>query len=158
MYPESYGHNPHFPKASDFRVIKNDATLGFGVITYRAFKPGELIAALAGEVITQVTQHSLQIETGLHLLDLYFCGYFLHSCDPNVHLDLNNRTVHAIRCIRPGDYLLMDYAQTEEVLFKQFRCQCDSSNCRGWITGYKERPDEQSIDYQKYLMGCDIVE
>jgi len=47
--------------------------------------------------------------------------------------------VHAIRDIRPGDYLYMDYAQTEDVLFKQFPCSCGSENCRGWITGRREQ-------------------
>jgi hypothetical protein len=32
----------------------------------------------------------------------------------------------------------MDYAETEDTLFKQFPCSCGSSNCRGWITGRKE--------------------
>lgn len=157
MYPECYGHNPLFPKTSDFKIIKRDTTTGLGVITYRSFDPGDLVAMLAGEVITEITQHSLQIEPGLHLLDLYFCGYFLHSCDPNVHLDLSNRKVHAVREIRPGDHLLMDYAQTEEVLFKQFACQCGSVHCRGWVTGYAEQPDLESVEYQEYRSGRRIV-
>jgi hypothetical protein len=32
----------------------------------------------------------------------------------------------------------MDYAETEDVLFKQFPCFCGSPNCRLWITGRKE--------------------
>ncbi|WP_339138175.1 MAG: hypothetical protein WGN25_08090 [Candidatus Electrothrix sp. GW3-4] len=32
----------------------------------------------------------------------------------------------------------MDYAETEDVLFKQFPCSCGSPACRLWITGRKE--------------------
>jgi hypothetical protein len=32
----------------------------------------------------------------------------------------------------------MDYAETEDVLFKQFPCSCAAPNCRGWITGRRE--------------------
>ena len=32
----------------------------------------------------------------------------------------------------------MDYSQTEDILYKQFQCDCGSINCRGWITGKME--------------------
>lgn len=151
MYPECYGPNPLYPSRSDFKIIKRDQTSGLGVITYRSFEPGDLVAALAGETVTEMTQHSLQIEPGLHLLDLHFCGYFLHSCEPNVFLDMQRLLVIAIRPIRPMDHLLMDYSQTEDVLFRQFPCRCGSASCRGWITGRKELPNVNDPAYQQYL-------
>ncbi len=157
MYPECYGYNPLFPSRQDFKIVKRDHTSGLGVITFRSFEPGEVVAALAGEIISQTTQHSLQIENGVHLLDLHFCGYFLHSCDPNVHLDMRNMMVHAIRPIQEGDHLLMDYAQTEDILFRQFRCQCNSGQCRGWITGRAETPDTSSAAYQEFLASRKVI-
>lgn len=157
MYPECYGHNPLYPDRSEFKIVKRDQSSGLGVITFRSFNPGDLVAALAGETVTTVTQHSLQIEKGLHLVDLHFCGYFLHSCDPNVHLDMKNLLVTAIRPIRPHDHLLMDYAQTEDSLFRQFPCQCGSIQCRGWITGRLEKPDENDPAYQQFLQLRKVV-
>ncbi len=157
MYPGCYGYNPLYPSDSDFKVVKRDQTFGLGVITYRSFEPGELVAALAGETVYEMTQHTLQIESGVHLLDLHFCGYFLHSCEPNVHLDMRNLLVHAVRPIRANEHLLMDYAQTEDVLFKQFPCQCGSVQCRGWITGRSEEPNLADPAFQEFMQLRKVV-
>lgn len=157
MYPECYGHNPLYPSHYDFKVVKRDHSSGLGVISYRSFEPGDIVAALAGEIVTEMTQHSLQIEPGVHLVDLNFCGYFLHSCDPNVHLDMQNMLVYAIRPIRPNEHLLMDYAQTEDVLYKQFPCQCGSIQCRGWITGKAEEPAVADSAYQQFCQLRRVV-
>jgi hypothetical protein len=47
-------------------------------------------------------------------------------------------TIVALKDIRANNFLYMDYAETEDILFKQFPCSCGSSNCRGWVTGRKE--------------------
>jgi len=152
MYPECYGFNPLYPSDADFKVGCKDDTSGLGVMTFRAFESGDLIAEFTGELLTEMTQHSLQIEPGLHLSDLYFVGYLLHSCAPNVHLDMQARRAYAIERIRPYEFLTMDYAQTEDRLFRQFPCNCGSPQCRGWITGRLEMPDEMSPLYQQLTM------
>lgn len=149
MYPEHYGNNPMFPKTTDFNVIKKDDAAGYGVMTYKRFRKGELIAEIAGEIITDIRQHSLQIEPGKHLYDTYFTGYLLHSCDPNVFLDMQNMKLVAIKNIKPNDYLYMDYASTEDVLYKQFPCSCGAKNCRGWITGRMETIGDPNYYNQK---------
>ncbi|MDH5183009.1 MAG: SET domain-containing protein-lysine N-methyltransferase [Gammaproteobacteria bacterium] len=153
MYPESYEYHPLYPKPEDFEIIQKDENSGFGVISRKAFKKGELIAAMNGERIDEIRQHSLQIEPGLHLYDIHFSGYFLHSCSPNVHLDMQNMLVSVVRDIKPGDYILMDYAQTEDVLYHQFPCSCGAANCRGWITGRREAIDESDPMYQQFVQS-----
>ena len=38
-----------------------------------------------------------------------------------------------------GEFLLtIDYAATEDVLYRQFPCTCGATNCRKWITGRRE--------------------
>jgi len=44
-----------------------------------------------------------------------------------------------LKDIPANSFLYMDYAETEDYLFKQFPCSCGSHNCRGWITGKNER-------------------
>lgn len=148
MYPPNFGNNPLFPSSENFRVVLKDQASGLGVMTYKFFAKGDLISAIAGEIICDIRQHSLQIEPGKHLYDIYFSGYFLHSCSPNIELDMENLLVYAIKDIKPKEFLLMDYAQTEDELFKQFPCSCGSEHCRGWITGRKEFVDEHA-----YLSG-----
>lgn len=153
MYPDSYEPNPFHPKAGDFELIKKDDHSGHGIICHKSFNKGDLVAVLAGEIINDIRQHSLQIEPGVHLYDTHFSGYFLHSCAPNVHLDMENLRVYALRDIHPGDYILMDYAQTEDVLYRQFPCACGAANCRGWITGRKQAIDESDPIYQQTILN-----
>lgn len=138
LYPANFGNDPLFPKASDFEVVFKGEETGKGVICYRAFKSGEIIARMSGEVVNEIRQHTLQISPEKHLFDPYFSGYFLHSCSPNISLDMQNMTVTAIQDIPANSFLYMDYAETEDYLFKQFPCSCGSNNCRGWIGGKKD--------------------
>ena len=138
LYPDQFGKDPLFPKHSDFAVVFKDELAGRGVIAYRAFKKGEVIARMAGHIVNEIRQHTLQMSPDTHLFDPYFSGYFLHSCSPNISLNMVDLTVTALEDIPPNSFLYMDYAETEDVLFKQFPCACGAENCRGWVTGRKE--------------------
>lgn len=140
LYPKTYGENPLFPQARDFRVITKDESTGYGVLALRSYQAGESIAVIAGELVPEILQHTLQLSEGKHLLDRYFTGYLLHSCSPNISVDMQNMTVTALKGIPSNTFLTMDYAETEEVLYKQFPCSCGSDACRGWITGSLEMP------------------
>jgi len=138
LYPSTCGNDPLFPQAQDFAVVHKNLDAGQGVICYRPFKRGETIAKMAGEVINTIRQHTLQIAPDKHLFDPHFSGYFLHSCSPNISLNMETMTVTALQDIKANSFLYMDYAETEDYLFKQFPCSCGSDNCRGWVTGKKE--------------------
>lgn len=86
LCPASFGGNPLYPKDTDFRVIRKDDTNGFGVISLRSFKRGEIVATMVGEVVTDIRQHILQIDDESHLHDICFSGYVLHSCSLNISL------------------------------------------------------------------------
>lgn len=151
LYPAHCGNDPLFPKISDFAVVQKDAVSGRGVITYRAFRKGEILARITGEVVAEIRQHTLQVTPQAHLYDPYFSGFFLHSCSPNISLDMAALTVTALRDIEANTFLYMDYAETEDVLFKQFPCSCGSANCRGWITGRRESLNPEIVTPQ--LLG-----
>jgi hypothetical protein len=57
----------------------------------------------------------------------------------------------------------MDYASTEDILFKQFPCLCGTPNCRFWISGRKEEVSPEGIRHieeQLKALGrdsCEIV-
>ena len=138
LYPTKFGTDPLFPQTEDFQIIDKDNQSGKGVFCYRPFKKGEVIAKMTGEIVPDIRQHTLQINSSNHLFDIYFSGYFLHACDPNIELDMQNLTVIAVKEIAANSFLYMDYSSTEDVLYRQFQCQCGSSNCKGWVTGKKE--------------------
>lgn len=145
LYPDQFGKDPLFPKHSDFAVIFKDELAGKGVITYRAFRKGQVIAKMAGHVVHEIRQHTLQLTPETHLFDPYFSGFFLHSCSPNISLNMADLTVTALEDIAANSFLYMDYAETEDILFKQFPCSCGAQNCRGWVTGRKEMLNAECI-------------
>lgn len=53
----------------------------------------------------------------------------------------------AIKDIAAADLLMMDYASTEDALMRQFECRCGAPNCRGWITGAKERANDEGAAF-----------
>lgn len=140
LYPPELGSDPLFPRAEDFAVVYKNQVTGKGVITYRSFKKGEIIARIARICVPDIRQHTLQLSPGEHNHDPYFSGYFLHSCAPNISVDMTAMTVTALQDISADSYLYMDYAETEDYLFRQFPCSCGAENCRGWITGRLELP------------------
>jgi SET domain-containing protein len=143
LYPAIFGNDPLFPHYRDFQIVDKDEFVGKGVISFRAFEKGTVIAKITGERISAIRQHTLQIDSETHLFDTWFSGYFLHSCDPNISLNMKDMTVTALKNIAPNSFLYMDYAETEDHLFRQFPCNCRAQNCRGWISGRKELPASQ---------------
>lgn len=157
IYPYELENTAGYPSRTNFSIKKKDGAMGYGVYTKKAFKRGSMVARFSGTVVSHVVQHSLQINPRTHLLDPYFAGLLLHSCDPNVMLDMQDFTIWAIKDIEPGEALTMDYASTEDKLFKQFRCLCESGNCRHWISGRKEKVTEEGEEYLKSLNGNHIL-
>lgn len=144
---------PEGAQEKDYEIVFKDELSGHGVLSLRGYNRGDLIAEMRGEIISDIRQHTLQIRPGVHIHDLEFSGYLLHSCSPNVRLDMKNLRAYAKRKIRPNEFLYMDYAQTEDYLFRQFPCSCGAKNCRGWITGKKQAIDEQDPLYLEFMQN-----
>lgn len=146
LYPAEFRLGAGYPTDADCIVHRQDAGKGLGVYARRSFQRGQLICRISGSITHEVMQHSLQISPGMHLYDPFFTGYLLHACDPNCLLDMQRFELWALKDIAPGEAMTMDYASTEDVLFKQFRCLCGSANCRGWITGRREAPQRPASE------------
>lgn len=146
---EEYG----YPSADQFQVRDREDGKGKAVYTLTGHARGELVARFTGLLVPFRTQHSLQINPGLHLQDLHFVGYLAHACAPNVFVDMQSFEVWALEDIAPESALTMDYASTEDELFRQFRCLCGAPNCRHWITGRKERVSGEGLFYLQDLLA-----
>ena len=146
IYPHKLDSKGNYPLKTDFSVNRYEQEKGYGVYTLRQYERGNLVARFTGSTISEIIQHSLQLSSGQHILDSYFAGFLLHSCDPNIVLDMNDLTIWAIKDIEKGDALTMDYASTEDYLFKQFKCLCGSDNCRQWVTGRRETVNSEGIN------------
>ncbi|MDZ3832709.1 MAG: SET domain-containing protein [Sphingopyxis sp.] len=118
--------------------ISRDDDFGLCVRARRDCIEGTVIERFDGNVGTLVSQHSLQIRPGLHISGTRHIGFLSHGCDPNCRLDMTHFELVALRRIRNGELLTIDYSETEDRLFAQFACICGSTRCRRWITGRNE--------------------
>ena len=138
FYPDAMPSFPYEPTRDRFDIARVGDTIGEGVITYVSFQPGEIVFAFTGFLSSAITQFSLQLSEGLHVHDPYFAGKILHHCDPNTTVDMQRQLFIAKRPIQPYEYITMDYAETEDYLFKTFHCECNAPHCRGLIKGRKQ--------------------
>ncbi len=146
IYPYDLKDNKDYPSNDTF-TINHCETKGNGIYAKHNFKKGELIARMTGIAVPYVLQHTLQITPDLHLYDPHFSGLLLHSCDPNVTLDMNKLEIWALKDIKKDMPLTMDYASTEDILYRQFPCVCGAPNCRKWVTGRKECVNDSGRKY-----------
>ncbi len=140
FYPSTISPFKNEPTRKKFQIVQ-EGEKGEGVITLVPFKKNRIVFSFTGEELSYQTLFTLQIERGRYIHDPYVMGKVLHSCEPNMHCDMRKLTFTALRDIMPNEYLTMDYETTEEELFRQFRCCCNSPNCRGMIRGYGIKED-----------------
>jgi hypothetical protein len=128
------------PDAS-LEVCDTDSEYGLGVRTLVGRRKAEVIHHFTGVVTPELKQHTLQVSPGLHISETKIIGFLSHSCEPDCRLDMDRSELVALRDIRAGDLLTIDYAETEDVLYRQFACHCGAAGCRRWITGRHETPN-----------------
>lgn len=146
-----------YPSFDTFQIIQTQDGRGAGVRVLKAFARGRRMARVSGQITAFCRLHTLQINAHTHLYDPHFSGLLLHSCDPNVRLDMAGFELWSLRDIAAGEMLTMDYASTEDVLMRQFECHCGAPNCRRWITGAKELPNDSGQTLLAGLRAAEIA-
>jgi SET domain-containing protein len=129
-----------YPTTAEFEITNMRDSRGNGVRALKKFSSGEMLAKISGVLMTRRQLHTLQVNPSLHLYDPHFAGMLLHSCEPNAFLDMYELELWCLKDILPGSLVTVDYPSTEDVLSRQFACQCGAKTCRTWITGRKEWP------------------
>ena len=127
-----------YPSSEHFQVVQTAADTNGAVRSRIDFDSRICIAKVSGYAVTERSRQTLQLSGRIHLYDCWFCGLLRHSCNPNVFLDTTYLELWTVQPIVAGTELTLDYASTEDSLFRQFACQCGELNCRGWITGRQE--------------------
>jgi len=131
---------------SDFIIKQVDRCdqKGRGVVCINPVSAGR-VYPLKGQIVHQITQHTLEISSERHFLDTQFAGYLMHSCEPNAQLNMQNLSLEILCDIAKGELVTIDYAHTEKKLYRQFPCACNESSCRTWIKGKDEKPNEKGM-------------
>lgn len=131
-------------------VRVGDVPYGRGVFATRMFSKGEFVTVVEGEVIDDAdysSDYCMDLGGALSLEPNAPFRYLNHSCEPNAQLfvvpperpddePIPIMILEAIRTIRPGQEVTIDYAWPAE---HAIPCHCQSDNCRGWIVDREER-------------------
>ena len=133
--------------AEPLEVLETDCGYGLGVRSLAAWRAGDVVHRFSGVVGAELKQHTLQVNEHLHISGTRYIGYLSHGCDPNCRLDMSSFEMVALKDIAAGDLLTIDYAATEDRLFRQFACQCSALTCRRRITGRAEGADAEGRAY-----------
>ena len=132
-------------------VCHTDGPYGMGVRTLVARDVGEISDRFTGQVGQEIKQHSLQVTGLLHICDTTYIGFLSHSCDPNSRLDMSRFELVTLRAVPAGELLTIDYAATEDRLYRQFECHCGAVACRRGIVGRAEGANDEG---RAYLAGA----
>ena len=124
----------------DYLFLKTSRINGKGLHTSKSFVSGDRIGTIEGEpeTIKKWTAHLSKISPNWIGIGRYSWintknspfRYINHSCNPNTYI-LGKRTFVALKSIKAGDELTMDYSFTEaDKGWEIPNCGCGSSNCR----------------------------
>lgn len=136
---------PEFP----IRIVTKPT--GRGLVSARAFAPGETILEATGVIRGRPTRTSLQIDRDRHLdvpegaaSATYPWQFLEHACRPNAAF--RGQRLEALVAIAPGDELTFDYETTEWELGSPFACACASMGCTGrTIRGFRHLTHEERM-------------
>ena len=77
-------------------------------------------------------------------------GTFLnHSCGPTAGIHGKNRIV-AMRNLKKGEEITVDYALSETYPLWHMRCRCKSANCRKVVKPYQDLSDQRKYKFRPY--------
>jgi len=140
------------------RVRTGRTRVGKGVFTQRWYQSDEIIGEIEGVVVDDErygSEYCMDMGDGRCLEPAAPFRYLNHSCEPNcgfrwhdVRAPGDQRArrrvfLYALRVIRPGEELTIDYAWPAAAAIP---CRCGSPSCRGWIVARDELAALERVD------------
>ncbi len=142
--------------------IKESKIAGQGVFATKDFDKGERISSIGNETITienpSIMENDL-FESAFPIGKynnkfIYVISspaiYLNHSCVPNAGIK-NNRYLFAMKKIRKGDEIVIDYAICNIDGFRM-ECRCGCKKCRNQIVPFEELDDKTQKRYLFYTI------
>lgn len=142
-------------------IIKQTKNNGKGVFAERNFDKGEEIFQFIGSIIygneniipdSYLDNHCIQISKDSYISTFSGPGNFInHSCYPNGGFKIKNNKalIAAIRDIKIGEEITLDYSTSMAEDRYEIDCHCDSKNCRKRIKDFKYLPKNVQNKYIK---------
>ena len=137
---------------------------GRGLFSLKPIKKGEIVAIKRGNSFTwkQLKKIGLSEHYYLQIEDDVYLGprtekeaensliYINHSCNPNTGMK-GKKTIIAIKNIKNGEEIFIDYAMCYHGRLSAMRCNCGSKNCRKKITADDWKNPELQKKYKGYF-------
>lgn len=130
-------------------AVLNKVTGQRCAVALRPFATGEKVASFsAASAGPSPSKMTVQISEQEHI-ELFpeILSLINHSCDPNVHFDVNRSVISACRPIAAGDEITFFYPSTEWLMAMPFECTCQTSRCAGRITGASQMALQRLQEY-----------
>ena len=144
------------------KVYSNTSHInGIGIFAKKNIQKGENVGLIRGKVINWIVKNKETSKEGPNWIgfgknkwinSLYPFNRINHSCSPNLGIR-GSRTMVALKNIKKGEELLLDYSITEsDQLWKlDKKCKCGSKNCRKIIKSIQYIPKEVFNGYMPHI-------
>lgn len=138
--------------------------LGWGLYANQDFSIDEHILTFSGPVLNHQETLALgrwsfyAVQTDQdRYIDVDLPGALLnHSCSPNAGIRDNIKLV-AIKPIKAGDQILMDYSTNMDEGCETMQCACGSPMCRGTIGDFRDLPEALRNRYLSLGIVSDFI-
>lgn len=140
--------------------IKESVIDGHGIFAKRNIKKHEGIAIIKGNIINHTVIDQATSDVGQNWIGFgknkwinsKMFDQINHSCDPNAGIK-GSKTVVALRNIKKGEEILIDYSITEEDILWTLgrKCRCGSKKCRSVIKSIQFLSKRVFDNYMPYI-------
>ncbi len=144
--------------------IRQSGINGKGLFATLDIKKGELIGYVKGDIKFQLNKNKnkkvsvanpnwvgLSENTWIDTLKPFV--FINHSCNPSAGIK-GRVSVCALRNIKVGEEVTIDYAITEVDILWEMTCNCNEKNCRKVITSIQSLPHKTFQKYLPYIPTC----
>jgi len=144
--------------------VENAGEKGKGLFCADTIKKNEILVGYAGRIVSKsklLRGKKKYLRDAIQLNDEFFLACLSdedlepndnlnHACEPNAGFQ-GDITIIAMRDIRIGEEITIDYAMVDNLLELRMQCKCGSAQCRGVISGRDWLVPELQKKYDGYF-------
>lgn len=139
--------------------IKKSNTHGKGIFTEQNIKKGQTVFMITGKVVNWEVKDEESSLYGPNWVGMSknkwidpegLANFLNHSCEPNCGIK-GSRMVVALKDIKKGDEITIDYSITEMDQLWHMKCDCGSKKCRKIIKSIQHLPKRIIKKYEPFV-------
>lgn len=140
-------------------IVRKSKIHGRGLIALRNFKKGQIVFIIKGNMVRWEVHNEAESLYGPDWIGISktkwinpdgFARYLNHSCNPNCGIK-GKVTVRALKDIKEGDEITIDYSTTEIDELWHMKCNCGNNNCRKNVKSIQSLPKKVYTKYTPYI-------